>query len=914
PGGVYHLLVEVTGGSGVQESDMENNIWISPFADIRIEPRPNLRILNIVYTGTAPTVGEELSFDVTVMNSGLADVPVGQAFEIHLHLLEEMEFGGGGELFLTAYSETLGIASGETVTYRLTAPVPGGVFPGITYSVGGVVDATDAILESDETDNDLFIELPHLSFSQISLEEALAIAGAAATITTGGPGYLPWFGQEAESFDNVSAAQSARAEDGRSSAFEVEVDLAEPGRVSFYWKVSSERVETPGGIKEDFLAFSLNGAEQARISGEVDWTRRVFNLPAGPSVLRWEYVKDESDSSGADAGWVDAIRFGPAVSEVSLEEALDDEDNSLNYVWVDSPWRTGFDHPWFGQEDRVLADGSSSSSDGIDAAQSAPIAVGETSWLERVFPDGPAIIRFQWKISAEPTDTLVFSISGKEQARISGSEDWSEVEFLIPAGPQLLRWEFVKEAVSQTAEDAAFLDLVSVQDMTAPDLVISSVEFTSDSYVIERDGLPLEVTVRNQGVDLQGVLWDGADLAVHLSRDRTWGNEDDIILGHFAEVETFESTGRVVFSGNLSIPLNVPEGDYYLAILADPFDKVDEWNRENNFYWSAGRDITIRRLPDFEFSSWDYEQRLIYYPESILKFDFKVQNLGLGDVPGGIDTTHRIELLAREIPDEDSLPMSWLDAPVVAVLASVVDDAFLPGVSPHWPKGHPGLEYEAFLDLPTERELREFFDVRNDEFLFDVLQDWEFSLAVTLNSTEVIEETSGTTSIYGIGVFSIYGNDFPAGMVETIHDWAARYDVELGEADSATFENQLAQYAFNRFDVGAGQRSPQYRVETVENDEGEKTEYIYLTFEFVKSATDLVYEVQTSADLAVWDLALYIQPPYVSRNGPGSLSGVGGLLDEPFVVAVADNGYTASVTVRFELTGDRTFVRVKASH
>jgi hypothetical protein len=45
------------------------------------------------------------------------------------------------------------------------------------------------------------------------------------------------------------------------------------------------------------------------ISGEVDWTQRVINLPAGAQTLRWEYTKDNSGKNGMDAAWLSEVTF-----------------------------------------------------------------------------------------------------------------------------------------------------------------------------------------------------------------------------------------------------------------------------------------------------------------------------------------------------------------------------------------------------------------------------------------------------------------------------------------------------------------------------------------------------------------------------------------------------------------------------
>jgi internalin A len=114
---------------------------------------------------------------------------------------------------------------------------------------------------------------------------------------------FPWFGQTNVSYAGLPSAQSASITDNGSSWLNAAV--TGPGILSFRWKVSSEWIG-------DCLKFSIDGNEQARISGEVDWQREVFGISPGPHTLRWDYSKDSAASAGMDAGWVAQVSFLPA--------------------------------------------------------------------------------------------------------------------------------------------------------------------------------------------------------------------------------------------------------------------------------------------------------------------------------------------------------------------------------------------------------------------------------------------------------------------------------------------------------------------------------------------------------------------------------------------------------------------------
>jgi hypothetical protein len=129
---------------------------------------------------------------------------------------------------------------------------------------------------------------------QVPLPEALDATDL--VWTTGGGS--PWSGQPFISHDGYDAAQSGFVLDDEEGWLETAV--VGPGTVSFQWKVSSEP-------DFDVLVVTLNGVEQASISGEQDWTLHTINLPAGTNVLRWSYRKDGSFEEGADRAWLDEI-------------------------------------------------------------------------------------------------------------------------------------------------------------------------------------------------------------------------------------------------------------------------------------------------------------------------------------------------------------------------------------------------------------------------------------------------------------------------------------------------------------------------------------------------------------------------------------------------------------------------------
>jgi hypothetical protein len=68
-------------------------------------------------------------------------------------------------------------------------------------------------------------------------------------------------------------------------------------------------------------------------------------------------------------------------------------------------------------------------------------------------------VSFWWKVSAETNiDTFRFYVGGEVQAQISGSVDWEQRTFAVPAGDQELKWKFKNRGT--TGQDRGWLDQV----------------------------------------------------------------------------------------------------------------------------------------------------------------------------------------------------------------------------------------------------------------------------------------------------------------------------------------------------------------------------------------------------------------------------------------------------------------------
>ncbi len=115
-------------------------------------------------------------------------------------------------------------------------------------------------------------------------------------------------------------------------------------------------------------------------------------------------------------------------------------------------WTTGGNAVWTRQ--------TTTTHDGSDAAKSGTIGNSQQSWMETSVT-GPGTLSFWWQVSSQATyDVLRFSIDGSAQSQISGTVNWAQRSYSIPAGTHTLRWTYSKNASIASGSDAAWVDQV----------------------------------------------------------------------------------------------------------------------------------------------------------------------------------------------------------------------------------------------------------------------------------------------------------------------------------------------------------------------------------------------------------------------------------------------------------------------
>ena len=113
-------------------------------------------------------------------------------------------------------------------------------------------------------------------------------------------GEVVWFSQNQITSDNEDALQSGNVNDYETST--IQTIVTGPGILQFNWRVSSEAFF-------DSLVLYLGDEYVDDISGETDWETYELPIPIGSQTVTWSYEKDDSETEGADAGWLDQVSF-----------------------------------------------------------------------------------------------------------------------------------------------------------------------------------------------------------------------------------------------------------------------------------------------------------------------------------------------------------------------------------------------------------------------------------------------------------------------------------------------------------------------------------------------------------------------------------------------------------------------------
>jgi hypothetical protein len=254
----------------------------------------------------------------------------------------------------------------------------------------------------------------------------------------------PWHGTNNISYDGIDSAVSGN-KGVQDSVSWLRTTVIGPGQISFWWKVDS--------LDPDNLQFFINGVSQDQISGQIDWNYRGYSIPDGTNVLEWQYIKDPSDNSGSDQGWVDQVRYVTG-TPTPLQAGL----NTCGINWTSGG---NTNSTYWSIQTNVTHDGAM-------AAQSGQITTLQQSTLQTTV-GGVTNVSFWWRLSSEHDpagstifDNLGFYIDGVLQTNINVEEQWQQKSYKLTSASHTLQWIYSKNDFDfyPKGMDAGFVDQV----------------------------------------------------------------------------------------------------------------------------------------------------------------------------------------------------------------------------------------------------------------------------------------------------------------------------------------------------------------------------------------------------------------------------------------------------------------------
>ena len=264
------------------------------------------------------------------------------------------------------------------------------------------------------------------------------------TITMTISGYTPWtyeffriISAPALQFGNITIYDPTGNNNGR-------LDPGETVTISLFLKNNGGSV-SPSGIatmtcSNAGIIINNGYAAFASISASGNATLS-FNLTASASLTIGTLI---TLNFNATAGAYTVNKLEPITLGLILEDFETGNFNAFGWTMGTYPWTID----------------SSTYHSGNYAARSGSITHSQSSTMEIIrILSSAGTLSFWYKISSEANyDFLNFLVDGTVQGSWSGTVDWTQASFPIPAGQHTFKWAYTKDASVSSGSDCAWID------------------------------------------------------------------------------------------------------------------------------------------------------------------------------------------------------------------------------------------------------------------------------------------------------------------------------------------------------------------------------------------------------------------------------------------------------------------------
>ena len=279
----------------------------------------------------------------------------------------------------------------------------------------------------------------------------------------------PWYVSEVRT-RGATSMRSGDVSDAQSSCLVLGVALPAGSLINFSLRTDSEgSLDRLLFAADDQVLISNFSAPGGRVTRE--WERQTLAFSDSVNTLHWCYAKNDSDTKGADSGWVDALSF---LTRDGVCSALDMDTADcalitgvstmvpanhpiLMNIFIDSrPANT----PWVISEVQIRGATSMRSGD-IEFAQSSCLVLGIA------LPAG-SIVNFSLRTDSDGFfDRLLFAadnqvlISSFSAPKDSVTREWEQQTFALSGNVNTLRWCYTKNGRNSRGADSGWVDALS---------------------------------------------------------------------------------------------------------------------------------------------------------------------------------------------------------------------------------------------------------------------------------------------------------------------------------------------------------------------------------------------------------------------------------------------------------------------